>query len=223
MSDKGNELLENDGSNEIVRNDEYPRAELGDTHLDEPDQNDDEAEKPAEIKSWSYYLHPDQVAPLMSRRLLVFGSYNLLYYLIQLTAAVGVVNFYCDIDRFNSCGGLSPLDSASVYDKALLLLAIYHIIEWVKSTILLTVVFLGGVMRHLMYVWFLLELNTIFGIVCVVYSVLVRYSEDGEACAVSQPFRAQWLFVEIVGFVVLFFIYPGPILPLLFCSKQSHQ
>ena len=66
-----------------------------------------------------------------------------------------------------------------VYDGVLLLLAIYHIIEWLKTTIVLTVVFVG---INLMYVYLFLILNTLFGIFVMILTISVRFSEDGEAC-----------------------------------------
>ena len=67
-----------------------------------------------------------------------------------------------------------------VYDKVLLLLAIYHIIEWLKTTIVLTVVFVG---INLMWVYIVLILNTLFGIGVMIQIISVRFSEEGEACA----------------------------------------
>ena len=67
-----------------------------------------------------------------------------------------------------------------VYDGVLLLLAIYHIIEWLKTTIVLTVVFVG---INLMYIYLFLILNTLFGIFVMILTISVRFSEDGEACA----------------------------------------
>ena len=66
------------------------------------------------------------------------------------------------------------------YDGVLLLLAIYHIIEWLKTTIVLTVVFVG---INLMWIYVFLILNTLFGILVIIQTIWVRFSEDGEACA----------------------------------------
>ena len=68
----------------------------------------------------------------------------------------------------------------AVYDNVLLLLAIYHIVEWLKTTIVLTVVFVG---INLMWIYVFLILNTLFGILVIIQTIWVRFSEDGEACA----------------------------------------
>ena len=112
------------------------------------------------------------------------------------------------------------MDAAAVYDTALLLLAIYHLIEWIKTTLVLTVVFVG---LNLMWFYYILSLNTLFGIVAIIVTMVARFSEDGQQCAEVQTYRADWLVVEIIIFWFLFFCYPGPIVPLRFCSKESHD
>ena len=107
-----------------------------------------------------------------------------------------------------------------MYDGALLFLGIYHIAEWVRTTILFTVVVVG---LNLMWIYYLLAINTLFGLIVVIYTMIVRFGTDGSDCAEVQEFRATWLLVEIILFWFLFFCYPGPILPLMFCKKESHD
>ena len=108
-----------------------------------------------------------------------------------------------------------------MFDTPLLALAIYHIIEWVKATLLLTVVLVGV---NLMHVYMIMSfLNTIWGVVAIVWTMMVRFSPEGEECAKAQEYRGQWLIVEIIGFWALLFCYPGPLLPLRTCSRESHD
>lgn len=100
------------------------------------------------------------------------------------------------------------------------MLTVYHIIEWLKTTFLLTVVCVN---LNLMGFYYLLSLNTLFGVISVVYTMIVVFSEEGQDCAVVQMERGLWLKIEIITFWVLFFLYPGPVLPLRFCSKESHD
>ena len=46
------------------------------------------------------------------------------------------------------------------------LLAIYHIIEWVRFTIFLTTMLLGSNFLHM---WYVLGLNSIYGIAVYIY------------------------------------------------------
>ena len=144
------------------------------------------------------------------------------YYILQFSACIGVVNFYGDSDRFTPCkDGQLPLDAASVFDSPLLVLGIYHIIEWIKTTFLLTAVCVN--LSLAMYLYYLLSFNTLYGVIAIVYTMIVVFSEEGQECAYEQVHRGTWLKVEIIAFWVLFFLYPGPILPLRFCSKESHD
>lgn len=143
---------------------------------------------------------------------------------MQLAACIGTVNFYGDQDRDKKCGssGSTPEEYALTFDIPLLLLAIYHMIEWIKTTFLLTVVCVN---LNLMWVYYGLAFNTLYGVIAIVYTMIVVFSEDGQDCALpgKQEYRGMWLKVEIIGFWVLFFLYPGPVLPLRFCSKESHD
>ena len=112
------------------------------------------------------------------------------------------------------------MDAAAVYDGALLLLAIYHIIEWIRTTIVLTVVFVG---INLVWLYIIGILNTLFGLIAVIYAIAVRFGEEGQQCAEVQEFRAKWLLVEIGLYGVLLLFWPGPILPLACMSKDKHQ
>ena len=75
------------------------------------------------------------------------------------------------------------MDAAAVYDSALLLLAIYHIVEWLKTTVVLTVVFVG---INLVWLYLIMILNTLFGVFTMMYAVSVRFSEEGMECTEAQ-------------------------------------
>ena len=103
------------------------------------------------------------------------------YYIIQLAGCIGVVNFYGDSDRFTACTeGQLPKEAALVFDTPLLLLAIYHMIEWIKTTFLLTVVCVN---INLMCFYYILAFNTFYGVIAIVYTMIVVFSEAGQDCA----------------------------------------
>ena len=132
-----------------------------------------------------------------------------------------MVNFYCDVDRFTNClPDQTPIEAAAVFDNALLLFAIFHLVEWIKTSLLLAVACVG---LPLMWIYYIASINTIYGFVCTIYTLITLLSEEGEACGDVQVNRGWWLKYEVISFIALFFLYPGPILPLLGCSKQSHD
>ena len=106
---------------------------------------------------------------------------------------VAVANAYSDISRYYICqrddGSLIRGDDASaVYDQALLLVGFFHIIEWVRATILLTVTLVGANMTP---VWYYTAPPTmIYGFICLCYVHHAYASEDGKACREYQHTRA---------------------------------
>ena len=90
-------------------------------------------------------------------------------------------------------------------------------IEWIRSTILLTIVCIGV---KLMKVWYVTMVTALFGIGVFIYVMAVLGSEDGMACAEAQPERHMWLIVEVIYFWVLFFIYQVPFM-VTFCFKKE--
>merc|ERR1712032_184387 len=99
----------------------------------------------------------------MTGRCVSFSVFIGVYYIIQLAGCIGTVNFYGDTDRFNLCGdGDGPLAAAKVFDRAILMLAVYHLIEWIKTTFLLAVVCIG---LNLMWIYYFFAWNTLYGVV----------------------------------------------------------
>ena len=108
--------------------------------------------------------------------------------------------------------------SSDVFDFPLLMLAIYHIIEWIRTTILLTVVCIGVAWTN---AWYATVANTLFGIVVYAIVHMVYTSDDGQSCKEVQEYRAVWLLVEIICFWALFFCCACPMVCTLICGKDK--
>ena len=139
--------------------------------------------------AWKKYFEPVTIAPLLHKDRTRCTLYSLnvgIYYLLQLVACVAIVNFYGDSDRFYSCdidNYRKPLDAAEVFDKPLFLLAIYHLIEWVRTTLLLAVICMGSDLYWLMYAWYFTFFNTLFGIYVISNTMQTLASPAGKACS----------------------------------------
>lgn len=148
---------------------------------------------------------------MLNRTKIVYGFTITIWYLAQFIGAVAVINLYGDIDRKNPCsltGTLSDGDEASkVFDMPFLLLAIFHMIEWIRYTVLLTVVCVG---TNISLVYYIGAPNTLFGLIAYGITHIVYFSDDGKACGETQPDRYTWLLVEIIAFWVLYFFYIFP-------------
>ena len=104
-----------------------------------------------------------------------------------------------------------------VFDTPLLMLAIFHIIEWIRVTFLLTVTLIGV---NWAIVWYVTTPNTLFGIVVYAYVHMVYTSSDGKACGEVQENRYLWLLGEIIAFWVLFFFFAFPFV-IMFCRGKG--
>ena len=118
---------------------------------------------------------------LLKKNKLIYGSVVTFWYLAQFIGAVACVNLYSDDERLNPCGEKvpDPDDASEVYDIPLLLIGIYHIVEWIRTAVLLTVVCIGV---NLTVVWYMMIPNTIFGLVVYLFAHWQLFSDDGVDC-----------------------------------------
>merc|ERR1711935_167790 len=72
------------------------------------------------------------------------------------------------------------LDSAWVFDKAFFLMGMFHIIEWIRTIVLLTSTCMGGEFLIVLYQW--TSINAIFGFVAYVFAHHALLGADGVEC-----------------------------------------
>lgn len=99
---------------------------------------------------------------------------------------------------------VNQLESAFVYDKAFFLMGLFHIIEWVRTIILLTSTCMGGEFLIVIYQWS--SINAIFGFVAYVFAHHALLGADGVACAEEETHagRRNFLIAEIIFFYVVY-------------------
>lgn len=87
--------------------------------------------------------------------------------------------------------------SSSVYDTAIALVTIFHMIEWLRQTVFLTSSLVNVNLVPLFYV---LSINIPFGFIAMLVGLVSRYSEDGEDCAIegAQMERGRYLSLQII-------------------------
>ena len=183
-------------------------------------ENDDRS---MEIHDFKYFCRPENMAIIIGNRKMIFGTWGLIGYIGQFILIVAVVNVYSDADRLLPCNivGVDTTDGSgqsAVYDTALQLMASYHIIEWVRFTIFLVTLLLG---QNFMHLWYILSLNTLYGIAAYIYVHVARYSGNGLACQPFQIFRASMLTAEVIVFWTTFFIMSVPQIFYLFMKTED--
>jgi hypothetical protein len=181
-------------------------------------------EKPAMLAKKAYFK-PALMSTFLHKKFGMFGSIVGFYYIVQFICCVAACNFYSDIARFDPCTKGDMLitgeDASAVFDTAIKLAGVFHVIEWIRTTLLLTIICIGV---NLMKVWYVTAISALYGIGVFIYVMAVLGSEDGMACAEAQPYRRMWLVVEVIYFWVLFFFYQAPfLLALCFKKERLHE
>lgn len=70
--------------------------------------------------------------------------------------------------------------SSKVYDTAIALVAIFHMIEWLRQTVFLTSALVNV---NLVPLFYALSVNIPFGFIVMLVAIGARFSEDGNDCA----------------------------------------
>ena len=175
-------------------------------------KEEEQDDPPPEPNSpWKVYLNTKWLPVLLNNNKLIYGFWIGFWYLANFVGAVAVINLYSDVARLTPCetqGELSaPEEASKVYDLPLLLLAIWHMIEWIRTTVLLTVVCIGV---KWMIFWYVTIPNVLYGLVAFALVHVTYFGEDGQACKDAQSDRSAWLLGEIIAFWVSFFLFVFP-------------
>jgi hypothetical protein len=172
---------------------------------------------------WSKYLWGANAAKLLAGHFYSINSTFGIYYITQFLLSLAAANFYSDSDRFISCGIANfdtPTTATKGLDMALYLLSIYHITEWLRTTLLLMISCVGA---NITILYYISMLNCIFGFVAYIFTYVTYFSEAGQACSKAQEYRGKFMLAEIILFWILFIPLIYPIGFLLCCKKQSHE
>ena len=190
-------------------------------------EKDDQGFSEEDLKGWGFYLMPANATKIQNNKMLLFSLFVGFYYCMQFCMCCGSTNFYSAANRNATCTipgadgapatTLVGEPASAVMDTALLLSGTFHLIEWIRCTILLTVVCLGA---NLMLPWYILTLNTIYGFVAFILCVMVYTSPEAQGCAANQGGRYMWLLIEIIvlGVGALFAFPPG----LIMCHSKMN-
>ena len=193
-------------------------------NIEEEDEEKEDSTPPLpEIgSSWKVYFQPFYLTILLNKNWAIYASSFTLWYLANFIGSVAVINLYSDKDRLIPCDVTGPLadpeEASKIFDMPLVMLAIFHMIEWIRATVLLSVVCIGV---NWMLFWYITIPNTVFGLIVYALVHMSYFSDDGKACSEFQENRANWLMGEIIGFWVLFFIFAFPFLGTLCLGKAN--
>ena len=182
-------------------------------------KTNDEHEEQMAPQPFGFYLKPDVSFKIISTKWGTFTLLGLVIYIYHLCWAVGSIDKYADITRLYACGG-NPYgeESSAVFDQALLLVSIFHIIEWLRQTIFLVGALVGV---NLISAFYVFSLNVPYGFVAMIIALIVRNSESGTDCAMvvedgSSPKQAERANVLALQLVCLLIYIPTSFAHILF-------
>ena len=86
-------------------------------------------------------------------------------------ATIAGVNVYTDVSRLTPCAGKEGADASKVMDLAIALVTIFHMIEWVRQTVLLTSALVNV---NAVGIFYAMSVNIPFGFACMVLAIITR-------------------------------------------------
>jgi hypothetical protein len=126
-------------------------------------------------------LKPSNSFTIISKK---WGQISLLtgfIYIYHIVWAIYGVDKFCDISRTYPCfPGQDPTKTASVYNPAIGMVAMFHLAEWIRQTIILTTALVNV---NLMPLYYFMSINVVFGYIALIYGIITRFSGDGVACS----------------------------------------
>lgn len=147
------------------------------------------------LKPFVEYCKPDNLAEILDKRWGMFSLYTALVYTYHfLTIIIGMDKFV-HYSRFTGCAGATDFKEASaVYDGIIMAVLVFHIIEWIRQTILVTSILVGV---PWVPIYLGLSLNIPFGIIICIVATVQGFASD-ESCIRLQPGRAVFLQFQLL-------------------------
>ena len=156
------------------------------TEPNEPTEAEENAEEPQRSDlPWSEIITPVPLTKLFHTKYVFFGGIAGFFYMLHFICCLGACNFYADATRLLPCynpetGEEIVGEAASrILDVGIKLGGIYHILSWVKYTILLVNILVGV---NLLTIWYASYLEIPFFLGTFIYIHMVYFSDQGKEC-----------------------------------------
>jgi len=186
----------------MTENPDAPPPKNHDEGSDE-DKGDESDMRQHEFK---WYLKSEKFFKIVTTRWGIFTIISAMCYVYEIIWTISGVNNYCDITRTlnsNKAGTIKCIATlgntltakgdiatvSAVYDFPILIVTIYHMIEWIRWTILATCALVDA---NLIPVFYVLHLNICFGFFAMLIAI-IGGSTAAAGCADAQPERARYL------------------------------
>lgn len=151
-------------------------AEIIDPPAKPANEEGEEEENDEHPNEFGWYIKPEATHEILQKRWGLFFLLALPVYFYHFINVVLGLDMFCHWTRFQGCVGAGDFKEASaVYDTAICLVCIFHIIEWVRQSILMTTILVG-------YPWlpayFFLSLNIPFGVIALIIGMAKGFGSE---------------------------------------------
>ena len=150
--------------------------------MSKPIQDEEEEQLP--VQEFKFYTKHEVTFKIISTR---WGFFTMLagaIYSYHLLFAISGVDKFTDYTRLNQCGDGGTMvkgeEASEILDTALFLVVLFHILEWIRWTILLTTALVNVNLIPVFYA--MTVFNVPYGFIACLVGILKRYSAGGEDC-----------------------------------------
>lgn len=142
------------------------------------------------MQTFTWYLRPEATFKVISTEWSKFTLLSGIIYAIHLVFLCAGVDKYSSYERTIACKDAPKGSEASaVYDLWILLVVIFHLVEWLRQTIFMTSALVGV---NLVPVYYVMSLIVPYGFIILFAAGAVGFSSDSD-CQEKQPGRANYL------------------------------
>lgn len=151
--------------------------------VDEAEGEGSEKEEVEPVQPFLYYLKPSVTFKIVTTKWGVFTILGALCYIYELVWTISGVNNYTDITRLTACGTVKTTTysnvkdaeaaASAVYDLPILLITIWHMIEWLRWTAFLTTTLVDA---NLIPFFYFLGLAIPYGFIVCIVVIIGRFS-----------------------------------------------
>jgi hypothetical protein len=152
------------------------------------EENEEDEEKP---ETFEDFMKTDNLHTILQNRWGMFFLWSSLAYSYHFLSIIIGMDKYVHYSRFTGCVGTADFAEASaIFDTPIFVVLLFHIIEWVRQTVLITTILVG--VPWLILYKLLGYLNVIVFLLAVFWGIIAGFTAD-QTCIDGQKGRAAFL------------------------------
>jgi hypothetical protein len=146
----------------------YKKAEAdGDEEEEDPDKGP---------HPFNFYIQRDKMPQILDNRWGLFFLTSIIPYAYHFVSIIIGMDKFVHWSRFTGCVGATNFTEATeVFDTALVLVLVFHIVEWVRWTLLITTILVGVPWLVLFNV---LSINFLYGIIALIVGMATGFGAE---------------------------------------------